>query len=317
VVVIPEKSVIRIIRIKKKYQKICDYPLLVKGHCVVKWKSDDTNSSITLISFGGVHKHTLTMEYKSVWDQKNRNVINRWIRIPNKQVIGHKEQWNMEGVRALVSGKNNDLLFMTFSNSMNVINLRTFTYVANFALIRSMLAYHCFVPKTKKNKILVNKFILIIEAEAILIEYDEEKNHISESILSYHVPLQRHYQHAYACWNDFVILMGGADYNSIKRNNSVHIYGMEDNQWLNSQLILPFRIVASAAVLSQNDTCLHMIGGSDNFNAKNQHFVIKTKEFIGWTKQEVNVIIQHWSRCELAHIGWIKEFNDIVVAFAL
>ncbi|ETO33458.1 hypothetical protein RFI_03647, partial [Reticulomyxa filosa] len=67
--------------LKSEYKFICEYPSNVTliGHCVVKLvDSSKSSNQITLLSFGGLKKHTLIMKYVSVWsDDNNENKMNK------------------------------------------------------------------------------------------------------------------------------------------------------------------------------------------------------------------------------------------------
>ncbi|ETN97556.1 hypothetical protein RFI_39973 [Reticulomyxa filosa] len=65
--------------IQKQYKFICSYPkdVILLGHCVVDIKNN--KNKITLLSFGGSFKHTLIMNYTSVWNDKIVVKNNKWI----------------------------------------------------------------------------------------------------------------------------------------------------------------------------------------------------------------------------------------------
>ncbi|ETO03463.1 hypothetical protein RFI_33944, partial [Reticulomyxa filosa] len=115
------------------------------GHCVVRLIHSQTNpNEIDLLSFGGqdedIMKQTFSMKYKSVWeindhnnnqsDSKSENhsisqPSNTWIRHDQDTTIGKLES-DLEGVRGLIGGINNNLLFITYhSKNIEVIDLKT------------------------------------------------------------------------------------------------------------------------------------------------------------------------------------------------
>ncbi|ETO34636.1 hypothetical protein RFI_02455 [Reticulomyxa filosa] len=112
--------------LKNEYKFICRYPddVYLKGHCVVKLTDSNKNSNqITLLSFDGEYKHTLTMKYVSVWNNDNNenemdklkksNNYNKWIPFTdnhNNQIHIGGAGDHYEGVRAVIGGSNNNLL---------------------------------------------------------------------------------------------------------------------------------------------------------------------------------------------------------------
>ncbi|ETO07591.1 hypothetical protein RFI_29802 [Reticulomyxa filosa] len=73
------------------------------------------SDQITLLSFGGHCKHTLVMKYASVWSNISNN-YNEWISLADNHnhqiVIGRDDDY--KGIRAVIGGSNNHLLFITY-----------------------------------------------------------------------------------------------------------------------------------------------------------------------------------------------------------
>src|SRR5579871_5269688 len=135
---------------QKQYKLICEYPKEVDllGHAVLQCPilSENTNQSLTLLSFGGQYegkkKHTLLMHYHSVWDQDSSSSssvdsstpINTWLPLKDGVTIG-TEQDNMWYFRALVGGTNKDLLFIIYKpNHLDVLQLPSFKYLTQTTL---------------------------------------------------------------------------------------------------------------------------------------------------------------------------------------
>ncbi|ETO03206.1 hypothetical protein RFI_34204, partial [Reticulomyxa filosa] len=116
------------------------------------------------------------MKYKSVWeindnndnnnqsDSKSENhpisqPFNTWIRHSQDTNIGKLEN-DFRGVRGLIGGKNNNLLFITYyQQNIEVIDLKTMKSlngIKNKIMPREEhkfgLKYHCFVPLTMNNE---------------------------------------------------------------------------------------------------------------------------------------------------------------------
>ncbi|ETO03230.1 hypothetical protein RFI_34181, partial [Reticulomyxa filosa] len=152
--------------LKNEYKFICEYPGNVRlwGHCAVKLADSNNKDSneITLLSFGGYYKHTLVMKYVSVWDNHNNgnemnkskklnksNNYNQWVPftdINNDPFIIGRSKDSFQGVRAVIGGSNNHLLFITYLKSnISVFDLNTLQFIKDDILpINKKICYHCF-----------------------------------------------------------------------------------------------------------------------------------------------------------------------------
>ncbi|ETO16427.1 hypothetical protein RFI_20911, partial [Reticulomyxa filosa] len=146
--------------IKNEYKFICEYPsgIQLHGHCVVKLVDNNNinkdNNQITLLSFGGLNKHTLVMKYVSVWSNISNkfnklNNYNQWTPFTdnhNNPIIMGKENGPYIGVRAVIGGRDNDLLFITFRyRYISVFDLNTFQFIKHNTLPTDYyIGSHCF-----------------------------------------------------------------------------------------------------------------------------------------------------------------------------
>ncbi|ETO07760.1 hypothetical protein RFI_29630 [Reticulomyxa filosa] len=191
--------------LKNQYKLICSYPntVYLYGHCVVKRINNSNNNPdiITLLSFGGEHKHVLVMKYKSVWDdtEKNEKVntmqYNKWIPwTDNFHVsieIGRKKE-NYNRARAVIGGSNNHLLFTAYyPNRISVYDLNKYTFIKHhtlpYIISSNNFGYRCFVIKTR-NKVSNKKkteMILFCCNVGLSIEYDEQSKKKYLSIFMY------------------------------------------------------------------------------------------------------------------------------------
>ncbi|ETO09621.1 hypothetical protein RFI_27761 [Reticulomyxa filosa] len=110
--------------LKNEYKFICKYPsdIILDGHCVVKLVGKD-NKDINEIT---LFKKSLMMKYVSVWsnilNKSNKfNDYNQWTPFTdnhnNPTIIG--KDYDYWGVRAVIGGSNNHLLFITVSCKEN------------------------------------------------------------------------------------------------------------------------------------------------------------------------------------------------------
>ncbi|ETO28627.1 hypothetical protein RFI_08504 [Reticulomyxa filosa] len=186
--------------LKNQYRFICLYPknAILFEHCVVKRVNPSNPNEITLLSLGGTYKHTLVMKYTSVWDndeaedeKKDKNEtepakpLNQWLPLRdknNKPVYIGRRQENYEGIRAVISGSNNHLLFIIYPpNNIDVFDLNTCKFVKQAVMPTKKSLSYCFLSKpwnesstVKPNK---KRHDMILFCEVCLdIEYDEDKN---------------------------------------------------------------------------------------------------------------------------------------------
>ncbi|ETN98284.1 hypothetical protein RFI_39229, partial [Reticulomyxa filosa] len=143
--------------LKNEYKFICEYPRDVEldGHCVVKLVDNNNNkdkNQITLLSFGGNKgtRHTLVMKYVSIWGNisDKPNNYNQWVPFTDKHnnpIIIGRDNDNYSGVRAVIGGRNNNLLFITYSpKNISVFDLNTFQFIKHDTFSVIYIQYHCF-----------------------------------------------------------------------------------------------------------------------------------------------------------------------------
>ncbi|ETO11718.1 WD repeat-containing protein [Reticulomyxa filosa] len=239
------------------------YDVKLEGHCVVKLvnhRSNDKDSSeVTLLSFGGKEKHTLVMKYVSVWN-------------------------NYQGMRAVIGGSNNHLLFITYyPKNISVFDLNTFQFIKHSTLLTSNYAwYHCFVSKSENGK--------------------EVKNKNNEMLLF--------------CGNIGL---------------SIEYYEVNKNEWMTFENILPIPLYDCFGILNEDNSHVHIIGGespvssahmkakvSEWRNALHLVIFISTLLFIFifyFSKNELKLVIQYWIRILKIKLGWINEFNKIIIRY--
>ncbi|ETO33889.1 hypothetical protein RFI_03207, partial [Reticulomyxa filosa] len=134
--------------IKNKYKFICSYPsnVYLAEHCVVKLKDHNSKDvdEITLLSFGGNGdtQHTLVMKYVSVWS--NAMTISGFHLQKNHYHPIHIGRG--DGSRAVISGSNNHLLFITYPrDNISVFDLNKFQFIKHDTLpTDDFISYHCF-----------------------------------------------------------------------------------------------------------------------------------------------------------------------------
>ncbi|ETO32146.1 hypothetical protein RFI_04972 [Reticulomyxa filosa] len=329
--------------VKNEYKFICEYPSNVRlnGHCVVKLVDNNNSnnkhsSQITLLSFGSggcsIKGHTLVMKYVSVWNNDDDN-HNQWIPFTdnhNNPIIIAKDYNYYCGARAVISGSNNSLLFITyFENNISVFDLNTFQFIKHDTLpIHDWICYHCFVSNSENGQgqeimMKTNKqnyqMLLFYKKTGLLIEYDEDNNTFQFFKLPVCEDIEQFYKYAYVCINNVILLLGGSNYNNSVVSKSVHKYSIRENKWMTFKNILPSSLFDCVAVLSEEDNNIHIIGGEDDKRiALSVHTKTKLRvwDFSYLSKNEIKFIIQHWIRGLKIKIGWIYDFDKIIMKYS-
>ncbi|ETN98787.1 hypothetical protein RFI_38700, partial [Reticulomyxa filosa] len=263
---------------------ICEYPSDVKleGHCVVKLVNNNRegNNEITLLSFGGLSKHTLIMKYVSVWSNDNDDneikrskkskKYNQWIPFTdNKEKvvkIGRQED-GYKGARAVIGGSNNHLLFITYQpKNISVFDLNTFQFIKHDTLkIDNEIYSPCFVSTSeneqemmkgnKKNKNI--KMLLFHKKAGLSIRYDETNNNFRYYAKEVCEDIAPFWNYGYVRINDIILFFGGS---SKTVSNSMYKYSIRENKWMISQDVLPVPLDGCIAMLSKDSKYVHIIG---------------------------------------------------------
>ncbi|ETO34797.1 hypothetical protein RFI_02290 [Reticulomyxa filosa] len=318
--------------LKNEYKLICEYPSHVKlnGHCVVTLidNNNKDSSQITLLSFGGYKdsRHTLVMKYVSVWSNisNNPNNCNQWIPFTdnhNRPILIGRDYDDYQGVRAVIGGRSNHLLFITYSyNNISVFDLNTFQFIQHSILpTDNNILYHCFVSNLENEQgqemIKANEgnyqMLLFCDKTGLSIKHEDysifqfHQLHVCDDIAPFN-------SYAYLCINDVILFFGGYG-NDLSK--SVHKYSIRENKWMTFQNTLPSPLRDCIAILSEEDNHIHIIGGQDDtYSPLSIH--MKTKMRIWDTSQlsknEIKYIVQYWVRILKIKLGWIDDFNKII-----
>ncbi|ETO12802.1 hypothetical protein RFI_24575 [Reticulomyxa filosa] len=280
--------------IRNQYKLICSYPkdIILHGHCVVKINNNNNNNlnEITLLSFSGSFKYALIMNYISVWDNDNKKeeekkdkYNNEWIPFKdnnNDNISICIDKNNYEGMRAVIGGSNNHLLFITYPpQNISVFNLNTFQYVNhnNFPSEDYWISYHCFISKIN-NK---NEMILFYKKTGLIIDYNENNNLFQFYKIS-------------VCDKEII-------------SDNIYKYSIAENKWMKLDHILPKPLFDCTAILNNDNTCVHIIGGKDdNNNIVTMHtkMGLRNEEIKQEDKPKISIetldLKKHWSE------DWIK-----------
>ncbi|ETO25640.1 hypothetical protein RFI_11497 [Reticulomyxa filosa] len=298
--------------LKNEYKFICEYPsdIALNGHCVVKLVDNNKDSNqITLLSFGGsscIKKHTLVMKYVSVWSNDNNDNevnkaskssnYNKWVPFTdnhNYPIIIGRDEDDYVGVRALIGGSKNHLLFITYyPNNISVFDLSTFQFIKGDALPISIyvIFYHCFVSKSEsrqgqemmmktnkeKNKHNFQMF-LFHQQTGLLIKYDEDNNTFRYHKLPVCDDIAPLCKYAYVYVNDVMLFFGG-DGNGVSK--LVHKYSIRENKWMTFQNTLLSPLYDCVAILSEDNTYAHIIGGLNGEQSSSTHMKTEVNQWL-------------------------------------
>ncbi|ETO07198.1 hypothetical protein RFI_30192 [Reticulomyxa filosa] len=291
--------------IKRKYKRICLYPSNVElnGHCVIKLMDNNNSHGITLLSFGGSPKHTLMMKYVSVWDNdvidvKNESHLNKWIPFTdnnNNPILIGRDEDNYCGARALISGSDNNLLFITYHpKNISVFDLHTFQYIKHSTLpvdSDTQIKYHCFVlkpthglSKEKKDKKL-HEMMLFCKNTGLTIEYDEDYNLFQFYCVWVCTTIRPFYSYGFVCVNDTIWFFGGSSEDRVI-SKAVYGYSMLKDQWMKFEQTLSMPLTGCVAILSGDNKYVHIIGGYNESGTLSTHIKTKVKK---WTTEKTAI----------------------------
>ncbi|ETO07197.1 G-protein beta WD-40 repeats containing protein [Reticulomyxa filosa] len=296
--------------VKREYKRICSYPSNVElnGHCVVKLTDDNNSHGITLLSFGGSPKHTLIMKYVSVWDNdvidvKNESHLNKWMPFTdnnNNPILIGRDEDNYCGARALISGSDNNLLFITYHpKNISVFDLHTFQYIKHSTLpvdSDTQIKYHCFVlkpthglSKEKKDKKL-HEMMLFCKNTGLTIEYDEDYNFFQFYCVWVCTTIRPFYSYGFVCVDDAIWFFGGSNEERII-SKFIHRYSMLKDQWMKFEQTLSMPLTGCVTILNGDNTHIHIIGGYNENGTLSTHIKTKVKNWMmEKTKMQINWI---------------------------
>ncbi|ETO31912.1 hypothetical protein RFI_05205 [Reticulomyxa filosa] len=237
----------------------------------LKLEDNNNRNKVTLLSFGsdweGNNRHTLVMKYISVWNSDNDNEMksnnyNKWVPFTddnNNPIDIGREYENYIGVRTVIGGRNNNLLFITYTkNNISVFNLNTFQFIKHDTLpISGYIQEHCFISNsengqgqevTKTNK-QNDQMLLFYKKIGLSIEYDEDNNTFQFHQLPVCDDIAPLSAYAYVRINDAILFFGGA---GKVYSKSVYQYSTQDNTWIKFKHTLPIPLCYCFGILNEN-----------------------------------------------------------------
>ncbi|ETO22761.1 mycorrhiza-induced NACHT/WD40-repeat domain protein, NWD [Reticulomyxa filosa] len=321
--------------LKNQYKYICSYPdnITLENHNVIKLVSNNPND-IILLYFGGFVneiKHTLMMKYVSVWDEgeielRNTKDYNKWMDFTNdsnEPICIGRESDEYRGVRVVIGGSNNHLLFIVYCpNVIDVFDLNKLQHIKRDILPigHVWVLFHCFVSKMENRTEQMGQKkteMLLFRCETGLsIEYDEDNNTFQFYTVRVCTTLGRLKYYSYIRVKDVILFFGGHNF-TFGAANTVHKYSIRENKWMKFEHTLPIPLYGCAGLISDDDTYVHILGGKNNDN-----FILSTHmktEFKAWmgkeTEKEKQWIMEEDEKRELEEINSeLKEMKQEISA---
>ncbi|ETO30917.1 hypothetical protein RFI_06200, partial [Reticulomyxa filosa] len=300
--------------IKNQYKYICSYPKNVVsfGHCVVSL-GDSNQNEITLLSFGGQprnqRKHTLVMKYISVWDNEitDSNPLNKWVALRNndgKEIIIGRYEDDYQGVKAIIGGSNDHLLFVTYHpKNIDVFDLNTLKYI-NFYILPTdgYIKHQCFLSADKH----CNHMLLFSKSKGLSIEYDEQRNIFQFHEMRVCAAMRSLCSFGHVYINGCILFFGGEDgFN----------YSMKDNKWTISVQNWPTALRGCITVLNDDNTFMHILGQSDENYRISIHLKTKIDEWMEieqrWIEENKEILEAEDIRAELEQMKRELDINKL------
>ncbi|ETO18391.1 hypothetical protein RFI_18871, partial [Reticulomyxa filosa] len=259
-----------------QYRWVCklprDYPNC--GYCVVNLPKTNGEKETTLWMFGGYNGEVKMMKYVSVWKKKtNVQKLSQVSNANGQEVCINRGQNNFRSMRAVIGGRNNNLLFITYSKSIDVFNINTYTYVATSLLpVVDTLLHHCFVLKTTKHSTTAAaagrlqkkanvEMLLFCKKTGLSINYDEDRKKFDIAYVHICSSMRMLHYYAFVCANGMVLFFGGVR-ESPPDSADVYKYVIEEDKWVKCEQALPYPLTNCTAVVSGDHEHVHIIGSS-------------------------------------------------------
>ncbi|ETO02012.1 hypothetical protein RFI_35428, partial [Reticulomyxa filosa] len=180
-------------------------------------------------------------------------------------------------------------------------DLNTFQFIKHDILQTcNVIWYHCFVSKSEngqgqemmkinQEKIKQNfEMLLFCYRTGLSIEYDEDNNTFQFQKLFVCDDIAPFYQYAYVHVNDTILFFGGSNYPTISK--SVHKYSIREIKWMKFKNSLPSPLRDCVAILSEDNTYVHIIGGENGNNTPmSTHMKTKVSEWL--SEEEMKKVI--------------------------
>ncbi|ETO35473.1 hypothetical protein RFI_01592 [Reticulomyxa filosa] len=225
--------------------------------------------------------------------QKNKRLHDFQIVI---QQIG-RDKDNCQGARAVIDGINNHLLFIAYrSSNISVFYLNTFQFIKHDTLPTDDWTFYHWQEIIKINEEKKKKrnyeMLLFCQKMGLSIEYGEDNNTFQFHQIPVCDNIAQSHSYAYVYVNDAILFFGGCNGSIICEifSKSVHKYSIRENKWIIFQNTLPSPLCGCVAILSEDNTYVHIIGGWDWKIFLSTHMKTKVSEWL--SEEEMTIQMQ-------------------------
>ncbi|ETO08609.1 hypothetical protein RFI_28779, partial [Reticulomyxa filosa] len=207
------------------------------------------------------------------------------------------------------------------------------------------------IIKTKKKK---HELMFFSQSNGLSIEYDEENNIFQFHKVRVCTSIKSFVFYGYVYINDVILFFGGHDNAEVGATREIHKYSTTQNKWTKSEHILPIALSDYVALLSEDNVYIHILGENDGKKDTGTYMKTRLTEWIQeeteierqwiteeeekikieeikielekikdvniekWKKKkEIEMIIEYWAHSLFINVGWIQDFNIIILNYIL
>ncbi|ETO03218.1 hypothetical protein RFI_34192, partial [Reticulomyxa filosa] len=198
------------------------------------------------------------------------------------------------GVRGIIGGNNNNLLFITYyPRNIEIFNLDTLQCIKKDVLpivSGNWIRHHCFIlikDNTNKN----NKMLLFCKNIGLSIDYNENNNTFQFDNVWVCSTIQLFNEYAYVYVNDVILFFDGNSGSFIDVPKAVHKYSIAENKWMQFDYDLTISLKGCMGIVSEDRNYIYIFGGNYQNNKSSTNLKIRVKE---WMREEETEKEKQW-----------------------
>ncbi|ETO20206.1 hypothetical protein RFI_17012, partial [Reticulomyxa filosa] len=207
-------------------------------------------------------------------ESKGEHAWNEWIDLTdsnNKKIVISKDEHSYKGVRAVIGGKDDNLLFISrFPKNMDVFDLSKMEFVTTIMNERLPmkpheygLGYHCLVKRPIEGQ--CDIMVLFCLQTGLCIRFDEQTQTFTYKQLNVCNDIAPLKYYAFECIDGHILFFGGCNLATKKKTDAIHCYSIANDTWTKSRHTLPSPFCGGVAVLSPPDhSSIHILGGMND-----------------------------------------------------
>ncbi|ETN98666.1 hypothetical protein RFI_38826, partial [Reticulomyxa filosa] len=199
----------------------------------------------------------------------------------------------------------------------------TFQFIKHDTLpTNNSICYNCFVSKSENGQVQemmkINQkykqnyqMLLFCNKTRLLIEYNENNNTFQFQKLPVCHDMKPLFKCAYVYINNVILFFGGWNINNVV-SKSVHKYSIQEKKWMTFQKPLPSPLRDCVAILSEDNTYVHIIGGvNDGYKSMSTHMKTEVREWL--SEEEMKKEEEKDSDSEMNKIVKKKDVKNVNV----